>query len=82
MLGLIKKLFGAKPVDVVAPGGAPNKVETPPVEVVQPAVEPTVAEVTAENKAEAVTKAKQAPAKKAPIKKEAAPKAPRKPKTP
>jgi hypothetical protein len=79
MLGLIKKLFGSKPVESVE---VPYKVETPPVEVAQPAVEPTVAEVTAENKAVAVAKAKRAPAKKAPIKKAAAPKAPRKPKAP
>ena len=79
MLGLIKKLFGSKPVESVE---VPYKVETPPVEVAQPSAEPTAAEVTAENKAVAVAKAKRAPAKKAPIKKVAAPKAPRKPKTP
>jgi hypothetical protein len=79
MLGLIKKLFGSKPVEPVA---VPYKVETPPVEAVQPSVEPTAAEVTAKNKAAAVAKAKRAPAKKAPIKKAAAPKAPRKPKAP
>ena len=77
MLGLIKKLFGSKPVESVE---VPYKVETPPVEVSQPVVEPTAAEVSAENKA--VAKAKRAPAKKAPIKKTAAPKAPRKPKAP
>ena len=75
MLGLIKKLFGSKPAEPVA---VPYKVETPPVETVQP----TAAEVTAENKAVAVAKAKRAPAKKAPVKKAAAPKAPRKPKAP
>jgi hypothetical protein len=74
MLGLIKKLFGSKPVESVE---VAYKVETPPVEVAQPSVEPTAAEVTAENKAVAVAKAKRAPAKKA-----AAPKAPRKPKAP
>jgi hypothetical protein len=79
MLGLIKKLFGSKPVEPVA---VPYKVETPPVEAAQPTVEPTAAEVTAENKAVAVAKAKRAPSKKAPIKKAAAPKAPRKPKAP
>jgi hypothetical protein len=79
MLGLIKKLFGGKPAEPVA---VPYKVETPPVEVAQPAVEPTAAEVSAENKAVAVAKAKRAPAKKAPIKKAPAPKAPRKPKAP
>jgi hypothetical protein len=79
MLGLIKKLFGSKPAESVA---VPYKVETPPVEIAQPLVEPTAAEVSAENKAVAVAKAKRAPAKKAPIKKVAAPKAPRKPKTP
>jgi hypothetical protein len=79
MLGLIKKLFGGKPAEPVA---VPYKVETPPVEVTLPSVEPTAAEVTAENKAVAVAKAKRAPTKKAPIKKAAAPKAPRKPKAP
>jgi hypothetical protein len=79
MLGLIKKLFGSTPAEPVA---VPYKVETPPVEAVQPVVEPTAAEVTAENKAVAVAKAKRAPAKKAPIKKAPAPKAPRKPKAP
>jgi hypothetical protein len=79
MLGLIKKLFGGKPVESVE---VPYKVETPPVEVTTPSVEPTAAEVTAENKAVAVAKAKRAPSKKAPIKKAAAPKAPRKPKAP
>jgi hypothetical protein len=79
MLGLIKKLFGSTPAEPVA---VPYKVETPPVEVTQPAVEPTAAEVTAENKAVAVAKAKRAPSKKAPVKKAAAPKAPRKPKAP
>ena len=79
MLGLIKKLFGSKPVESVV---VPYKVETPPVEVAQPVVEPTSAEVSAENKAVAVAKAKRAPAKKAPIKKTAVPKAPRKPKAP
>jgi hypothetical protein len=79
MLGLIKKLFGSTPAEPVA---VPYKVETPPVEVVQPVVEPTAAEVTAENKAVAVAKAKRAPAKKAPVKKAVAPKAPRKPKAP
>jgi hypothetical protein len=79
MLGLIKKLFGSKPAESVE---VPYKVETPPVEVAQPAVQPTTAEVTAENKAVAVAKAKRAPSKKAPIKKAAAPKASRKPKAP
>ena len=79
MLGLIKKLFGSKPVESVE---VPYKVETPPVEVAQPAVEPTVAEVSAENKAVAVAKVKRAPAKKPAVKKAAVPKAPRKPKAP
>ena len=79
MLGLIKKLFGSKPVESVE---VPYKVETPPVEVAQPPVETTAAEISAENKAVAVAKAKRAPAKKAPIKKTAVPKAPRKPKAP
>jgi hypothetical protein len=81
MLGLIKKLFGSKPAEPVA---VPYKVETPPVEA-QPAVVKDTAKVTAENKAVAVAKAKQAPAKKAPAKKAPAKKvpvskAPRKPK--
>jgi hypothetical protein len=79
MLGLIKKLFGSKSAQPVA---VPYKVETPPVEAAQPLVKPTAAEVTAENKAVAVAKAKRAPAKKPAVKKAAAPKAPRKPKTP
>ena len=79
MLGLLKKMFGVKPAEPVE---VPYKVETPAVEVVQPSVEPTAAEVSAENKAVAVAKAKRAPAKKAPIKKTAAPTAPRKPKAP
>jgi len=79
MLGLWKKMFGVKPAESVE---VPYKVETPPVEVAQPTVEPTVAEVTTENKAVAVAKAKRAPAKKATIKKTAVPKAPRKPKAP
>jgi hypothetical protein len=90
MLGLIKKLFGGKPAEPVA---VPYKVETPPVDTADIAlaqlpdggaavVTPTAAEVTAENKAVAVAKAKRAPSKKAPIKKAAAPKAPRKPKAP
>mgnify|MGYP000270100293 FL=1 len=79
MLGLIKKLFGSKPVESVE---VPYKVETPPVEVAQPVVEPTSAEVSAENKAVAVAKAKRAPAKKPAVKKAAVPKAPRKPKAP
>ena len=82
MLGLLKKMFGAKPVDVVASGAAPYKVETPPVEAAQPSVEPTVAEVTTENKEVAVAKAKRAPAKKPAVKTAAVTKAPRKPKAP
>ena len=79
MLGLLKKMFGVKPAE---PAEVPYKVETPPVEAVQPSVETTAAEISAENKAVAVAKAKRAPAKKAPIKKTAAPKAPRKPTAP
>ena len=79
MLGLLKKMFGVKPAEPVE---VPYKVETPSVEVAQPSVEPTAAEVSAENKAVAVAKAKRTPAKKAPIKKTATPKAPRKPKAP
>jgi len=83
MLGLIKKLFGSKPVESVE---VPYKVETPPVDTADIAIaqlpNPSAAEVTAENKAVAVAKAKRASAKKAPIKKAAAPKAPRKPKAP
>ena len=79
MLGLIKKLFGSKPVESVE---VPYKVETPPAEVAQSVVEPTAAEVSAENKAVAVAKAKRAPTKKPAVKKAPAPKAPRKPKAP
>ena len=83
MLGLIKKLFGSKPAEPVA---VPYKVETPPVDTADIAIaqlpDPSAAEVTAENKAVAVAKAKRVSAKKAPIKKAAAPKAPRKPTTP
>jgi hypothetical protein len=79
MLGLIKKLFGSKPVESVE---VPYKVETPVVEVAQPSVEPTVADVTTENKEVAVAKAKRAPAKKPAVKTAAVPKAPRKPKAP
>ena len=81
MLGLIKKLFGSKPVESVE---VPYKVETPPVDTAAIAQlpDPSAAAVSAENKAVAVAKAKRAPAKKAPIKKAAAPKAPRKPKAP
>ena len=78
MLGLIKKLFGSKPVESVE---VPYKVETPPVDTADIAIaqlpDPSAAAVSAENKAVAVAKAKRAPAKKAP-----APKAPRKPKAP
>jgi hypothetical protein len=79
MLGLLKKMFGVKPAESVE---APYKVETPPAEVAQPVVEPTAAEVSAENKAVAVDKAKRAPTKKPAVKKAPAPKAPRKPKAP
>jgi hypothetical protein len=77
MLGLLKKMFGVKPAEPVE---VPYKVETPVVEA-PPVVVKDTAEVTAENKAVAVAKAKKAPAKKAPAKKAPAPKAPRKPKT-
>jgi hypothetical protein len=78
MLGLLKKMFGVKPAEVApAVESAPYKVPEPaavtPIPLV---VETTAAEVTAQNKAVAVAKAKKAPAKKA-----AAPKTPRKPKT-
>ena len=79
MLGLLKKMFGVKPAEPVE---VPYKVETPLVEVAPPSVETTAAEVSAENKAVAVAKAKRTPAKKAPIKKTAAPKVPRNPKAP
>jgi hypothetical protein len=83
MLGLLKKMFGVKPAEVApAVESAPYKVPEPaavtPIPLV---VETTAAEVTAQNKAVAVAKAKKAPAKKAPAKKAAAPKTPRKPKT-
>ena len=78
MLGLLKKMFGVKPAEVApAVESAPYKVPEPaavtPIPLV---VETTAAEVTAQNKAVAVAKAK-----KAPVKKAAAPKTPRKPKT-
>ena len=72
-------MFGVKPAEVApAVESAPYKVPEPaavtPIPLV---VEATpAAEVTAQNKAVAVAKAKKAPAKKA-----AAPKTPRKPKT-
>ena len=83
MLGLLKKMFGVKPAEVApAVESAPYKVPEPaavtPIPLV---VETTAAEVTAQNKAVAVAKAKKAPVKKAPVKKAAAPKTPRKPKT-
>jgi N-acetyl-beta-hexosaminidase len=83
MLGLLKKMFGVKPAEVApAVESAPYKVPEPaavtPIPLV---VETTAAEVTAQNKAVAVAKAKKAPAKKAPAKKAAAPRTPRKPKT-
>ena len=76
-------MFGVKPAEVApAVESAPYKVPEPaavtPIPLV---VETTAAEVTAQNKAVAVAKAKKAPAKKAPAKKAAAPKTPRKPKT-
>jgi hypothetical protein len=81
MLGLLKKIFGVKPVEPVIE--VTYKIETPvvdtPVAVAKATAEIT-AEITAENKAKAVAKIKRAPIKKAPIKKAAA-KAPRKPKT-
>jgi hypothetical protein len=84
MLGLLKKMFGVKPAEVApAVESAPYKVPEPtavtPIPLVVEAT--TAAEVTAQNKAVAVAKAKKAPVKKAPAKKAAAPKAPRKPKT-
>jgi hypothetical protein len=80
MLGLLKKLFGVKPVETLVE--APYKVETPVVEASVEIAKAT-AEVTAENKAKAVAKAKvkRAPAKTTPIKKAAVSKTPRKPKT-
>jgi hypothetical protein len=78
MLGLLKKLFGVKPVETVVE--APYKVETPVVEVSVEVAKAT-AEVTVENKAKAVAKIKRAPAKNTPIKKAAASKTSRKPKT-
>ena len=51
------------------------------VKVADVAPVPTVSDITAGNKAEAVAKIKKAPVKKEPAKKAAAPKAPRKPKT-
>ena len=88
MLGLLKKMFGVKPAEVApAVESAPYKVPEPAAVTPIPLVVETTpaAEVTAQNKAVAVAKAKQAPAKKAPakkapVKKAPAPKAPRKPK--
>jgi hypothetical protein len=77
MLGLLKKIFGVKPVEPVIE--VAYKIETPVVDTPVVVAKDT-AEITAENKAKAVAKIKRAPAKKAPVKKAAA-KAPRKPKT-
>ena len=68
MLGLIKKLFGAKPVEATQPEAAPYKVETP-VAAPEPAPTPV-----AEKATEAVVQSIAKPAKKAAPKKEAAPK--------
>ena len=102
MLGLIKKLFGAKDTaPTPTPAEAPYKIDTSsinpmspvavPVEVAVPvavevvaeAVTQSVAEVSSRNKAAASVKVKTTSVKKAaaPVK-QAAPKAPRKPKTP
>ena len=76
-------MFGVKPAEVApvvesAPYKVPEPVAVTPTPLVVEAT--TAAEVTAQNKAVAVAKAKKAPAKKAPAKKAAA-KTPRKPKT-
>jgi len=77
MLGLIKKLFGAKPAEATQPEAAPYKVETPaaaPVAAPDPAPTP-VAEKATEAVVQSIAKpAKKAPVKKAAPKKEAAPK--------
>jgi hypothetical protein len=73
MLGLIKKLFGAKPAEATQPEAAPYKVETP-VAAPEPAPTP-VAEKATEAVVQSIAKpAKKAPVKKAAPKKEAAPK--------
>ena len=73
MLGLIKKLFGAKPAEATQPEAAPYKVET---QVAAPEPTPTpVAEKATEAVVQSIAKpAKKAPVKKAAPKKEAAPK--------
>lgn len=93
MLELLKKMFGIKPAEQTA--DAPYKVEVPvsndqtqviaaaeaSATTTQPAPVTPASEVTAQNKAAAVAKAKKSPAKKAPVKKAVVPKTPRKPKT-
>ena len=68
MLSFLKKIFGSKPAETTQPEAAPYKIEiTTPVAV-------QASEVMIESVA---------PAKKKPVaKKDAAPKAPRKPRTP
>ena len=88
MLELLKKMFGIKPAEQTA--DAPYKVEVPvdndqtqviaAAEASATTTQPA-SEVTAQNKAAAVAKAKKSPAKKAPVKKAVVPKTPRKPKT-
>ena len=76
-------MFGVKPAEVApAVESAPYKVPEPAAVTPIPLVVETTpaAEVTAQNKAVAVAKAKKAPVKKAPVKKAPASKAPRKPK--
>jgi hypothetical protein len=81
MFKTIKEFFVGKPApvaDVVAPGGAPYKVETPVV--VEAA--PVVVEVAPVPVVEVESVAKKAPAKKPVAKKAPAPKKPRAPRAP
>lgn len=79
MLGLLKKLFGAKPVETQTE--APYKVEAKPevVVAVDPAVNPVVSTT---NETVVVTEVAPAPKKKAGNKPKAQQRKPRKPKAP
>jgi hypothetical protein len=88
MFKTIKEFFVGKPApvaDVVAPGGAPYKVETPVVVEAAPVVveaAPVVVEVAPVPVVEVESVAKKAPAKKPVAKKAPAPKKPRAPRAP
>ena len=77
MLGLLKKMFGAKPVETTTevPYKVEAAVDTADIAIAQLPIP------AAEVKAEPEAPAKKAPVKKVPAKKTAAPKVPRKPKT-